>query len=228
MGKTIEKIALSKSHDIVLRTGSQNPLSENLSRLDKVDVAIEFTNPEVASDNLELLAGHGINTVCGSTGWLSDFDRIASIFKARETALLYASNFSIGVNLFFELNRKLAGMMNNYSSYDIRMKEIHHTEKKDAPSGTAVSLAEGIINQLDRKSSWVNSSEHKENEIPIVSVRETDVKGTHEINYRSAIDEISIRHEAYSREGFAMGALMAAEFINGKSGLFTMRDVLGI
>lgn len=231
MGKTIENLALAKSHNIVLKTSSSNPLSTNQDLLSNVDVAIEFTGPDVAADNLEILANHGINTVCGSTAWLDAYDRICNHFKEKKAAFLYASNFSIGVNIFFSVNNHLAKLMNKLEEYEVKMTEAHHIQKKDAPSGTAVSLAEQITAQLDRKSSWQMQSGDERmgnSQIPIKAIREADIKGMHKVEYISKIDQISIMHEAFSREGFASGALLAAEWLYGKQGIFNMNDVLDI
>jgi len=231
MGKTIENLALSKSHNIVLKSSSSNPLSSNQKRLSNVDVAIEFTGPDVAAENLEILANHGISTVCGSTAWLDDYDRISNLFKEMNAAFLYASNFSIGVNIFFSVNNHLAKLMNKLDAYDVNMTEAHHIQKKDAPSGTAVSLADQISANMARKSGWQLDT-GKENipksKIGIHSIREDDIKGMHKVDYISKIDQISIKHEAFSREGFASGALLAAEWISGKQGIYSMSDVLNI
>ena len=229
MGKTIEKLAEEKGHSIGLKTNSQNPLHQNLHLLDNIDVAIEFTNPDIASKNLETLASHGVKTVCGSTGWLDEYKRISALYDQHNSAFLYASNFSIGVNIFFALNKKLAKLMTNKSDYKVSMVESHHISKKDAPSGTAVSLAEHIIQNHQAYNNWqLKSSECNTDEISIEAIREGDVKGMHQISYRSEIDEIVIKHEAFNRNGFALGAIMAAEFIANKKGIFNMNDVLDL
>lgn len=231
MGKTIESLAEAKSHKIVLRTDSKSTLEQNRQLLKNVDVAIEFTSPDAVVRNLEILAEHGVNTVCGSTGWLDQYERVSRLFREAETGFLYASNFSIGVNIFFSLNRYLAKMMSKLEGYDIGMMEAHHIEKKDAPSGTAVSLAEQIIEHNPRLSHWhlkakAPSSDNKS--IEIEAIREADIKGTHQVSYQSPVDSIQIRHEAYSREGFASGSILAAEFLHGKKGIYSMTDVLGL
>lgn len=231
MGKTIENLAVAKSHNIVLKTSSSNPLSSNQNLLSNVDVAIEFTGPDIAAENLEILARNGVNTVCGSTAWLNDYDRICTLYKENNAALLYSSNFSIGVNIFFSVNQHLANLMNKLDAYDVKMTEAHHIEKKDAPSGTAVSLAEQITNNMERKSGWqldTGSSSLEKSKIPIKAIREADIKGMHKVDYISSIDQISIIHEAFSREGFASGALLAAEWISERKGVFSMSDVLKI
>jgi len=226
MGKTIEKLAASKGHNIILRISSSNALELNAKNLKSLDVAIEFTNPDAAPKNLEILAENKIPTVCGSTAWLHDYDRICNLYQENQTPFLYASNFSIGVNIFFKLNRYLAQLMNVYSAYDVNMLEVHHTEKKDAPSGTAVTLAETVITTLDRKEKWVNDQSTENKNLDIISERKADVKGTHVINYTSQIDDISIAHIAHSRDGFASGALLASEWIQNKKGIFSFEDVM--
>jgi len=226
MGKTIEKLAITRNHDILLRISSSNVLELNEQNLSKLDVAIEFTNPDAAPNNLAILARNKVPTICGSTAWLDKFDEVSSQFKSNATPFLYASNFSIGVNIFFKVNKYLAELMNKYPTYDIGMTEVHHIEKKDAPSGTAVTLAEQIIEKVERKKEWVKKASVDPSQIDIISIREKDVKGTHTINYSSQIDNISITHEAHKRDGFAMGALLAAEWIQGKQGIFDFDDVL--
>jgi 4-hydroxy-tetrahydrodipicolinate reductase len=170
----------------------------------------------------------GIPVVCGSTGWLNQYDKVAEYCNRKEGALLYASNFSIGVNIFFEVNRHLARIMNGQKDYEVSMTEIHHTAKKDAPSGTAITLAEQIIENLDRKSAWVNQPEANPGELSIISVREDPAPGTHRIVYHSEVDDIEITHTAHNRNGFALGAVLAAEFLHNKKGIFSMKDVLAI
>jgi len=229
MGKTIESLALDKGHSIVMRTDSKSPLNTQLDVLPEVDAAIEFTSPEIASRNLSLLAEHRIPTVCGSTGWLDDYEKICALYNKNKSAFLYASNFSIGVNLFFQLNKALAKLMADHSNYRASITESHHLEKKDAPSGTAVSLAEQLMDHHHGYDNWVlTDKDTGENEsLPVKALREADVKGIHEVEYVSSIDKIQIRHEAFSREGFASGALMAAEWLVGKQGIYSMDDLLG-
>ena len=166
--------------------------------------------------------------VSGSTGWLNDWVEVESVCKQKDGTLLYASNFSVGVNIFFEINRQLAKLMDKQQEYEVSMEEIHHTEKRDAPSGTAITLAEQIIENLGRKKIWINHQDVKQDEIAIVSQRIDPAPGTHKVKYSSAIDDIEIIHTAHSRKGFATGAVLAAEFVKGKKGIFTMKDVLGI
>lgn len=228
MGKIIETLALAQGHTIGLRISSSNSADINLDNLQDIDVAIEFSTPDTALTNLRQLAAFSIPTVCGTTGWLSAYEEICDAFNQNKTPFIYASNFSIGVNIFFELNNHLAKMMAQLAQYEVHITESHHTSKKDAPSGTAVTLADQIIKHHPKLENWSDANAPKSNHIPIKSVREGDVKGQHEINYRSAIDNIKIEHEAYSREGFASGALLAAEFIYGKAGVYSMREVLGL
>lgn len=222
MGKTIEKLAQEKGHEIVARISSNSDFSE----LSKADVAIDFSVPEAAVKNITSCFEMGIPVVSGTTGWLEHYDEVLKTCQLRNGSFIYASNFSVGVNLFFELNKKLAEMMKKHKEYTLDIEEIHHTQKLDAPSGTAISLAKDIINNSDYTNWKLDSA--TENEIPIKALRIDDVKGTHTVFYRSAIDTLSIKHEAHSREGFALGAMLAAEWLLGKKGVFTMKDVLGI
>lgn len=228
MGKIIEKLSIKRGHEIILRISSSNVLEMNAQNLGALDVAIEFTSPESAAQNLETLAKHQVPTICGSTAWLSEYGRIAELYKSNKTPFLYASNFSVGVNVMFAINSYMAKIMNNLPEYEVFMVESHHLEKKDAPSGTGVTLAEQIIDQVERKTDWYQAADNVLEKIKIESIREKNVKGIHEVKYVSKIDEISIRHEAYSREGFASGAILAAEFIYNKEGIFTMQNVLDI
>ena len=232
MGKTIEKIAVSRGHEVVLRLDINNP--EDFEKLPEADVAIEFTRPESAVGNLEKCIVAGVPVVCGTTGWLKHFDDISALTKAQNSAFFYASNYSIGVNIFFEINRKLAEMMQTQPQYDVRMEEIHHTQKLDAPSGTAITLAEGILQNVKRKTQWVCDTESlsrdlggEGEDIIITSKRIDPAPGTHIVTYDSPIDSIEITHTAHSREGFATGAVLAAEWLVGKKGVFSMKDMLG-
>jgi 4-hydroxy-tetrahydrodipicolinate reductase len=228
MGKAIEEIALQNGHEIVLKISIENTDDMTTENLQKADVAIEFTGPESAANNLKEIFYAGVPVVCGSTGWLEQMEEIQNICLDKEGALVYASNFSIGVNLFFELNSYLARLMNGYDIYNPIMEEIHHTQKKDAPSGTAITLAEQILENIQRKKLWVNHRSNKEDELEIISERIDPAPGTHKIKYTSPIDDIEITHTAHNRMGFAGGAVKAAEFLKGKKGIFTMRDVLGL
>lgn len=226
MGKAIEEIALKNEHAIVLKISDQNLHELTRDNLKKADVAIEFTSPHSAVQNILLCFEAKIPVVCGSTGWLKDLKTVEQKCEESGGTFLYASNFSIGVNIFFELNKKLAVLMKSQKSYDVSVEEIHHTEKKDAPSGTAITLAEQIINVSDIKNKWVNSAATDESELSIISKRINPAAGTHIVKYTSDVDDIEIIHTAHNRKGFAAGALLAAEFIHGKKGIYTMKDVL--
>ena len=228
MGKAIEEIALQHGHAIVLRISIENTEDMTAENLQKADAAIEFTGPESAADNLKKCFDAGVPVVCGSTGWLAGWDEIKSICISKNAALVYASNYSIGVNLFFELNKYLSKVMEDYETYDMKIEEIHHTGKEDAPSGTAITLAVQILENIKRKKLWVNQSSNKEEELEIISERIDPAPGTHKVRYTSPIDDIEIIHTAHNRMGFAGGAVKAAEFIKGKKGIFTMKDVLGL
>jgi 4-hydroxy-tetrahydrodipicolinate reductase len=226
MGKAIEQVALSRGHVITLKIDVDNRDQLNEENLANVDVAIEFTGPTSAFENVSNCLRAGVPVVCGSTGWLEKIEEAKAL--ATNTSFIYASNYSIGVNLFFELNKKLASLMNERTGYSVSLEEIHHTQKKDAPSGTAISLAEQIMLEIPGKRKWVNEESKLEHELEIISKREDPAPGTHKVKYSSAVDDIEIIHTAHSRDGFALGAVMAAEFINGKTGIFTMKQVLGI
>jgi 4-hydroxy-tetrahydrodipicolinate reductase len=222
MGKAIEKIAEERGHQIVCKVDK-----ELLSgSLDQADVAINFSVPSAAVENINTALKNAIPVVCGTTGWLDDYQKVTDSAIANETAFLYASNFSIGVNLFFKLNKTLAQMMTPQKEYKVAMEETHHIHKLDAPSGTAITLAEDIINNSDA-TNW-KLDEVGENTISIKSLREGEVPGTHSIKYKSPIDEISIEHKAHNRTGFALGAVIAAEWIAGKKGVYKMEDVLNL
>ena len=225
MGKTLEKIAQSRGHEVILKIDVDN--HRDFDRLPEVDVAIEFTRPESAVLNLEKCILAGVPVVCGTTGWLAAFERLSSLCKSQNSAFFYASNYSIGVNIFFEINRRLAEMMNGYPMYDVAMEEIHHTQKLDAPSGTAITLAEGIFENVARKTNWVCNTEGSSADLKITAKRIDPAPGTHIVRYDSPIDTIEIAHTAHSREGFATGAVLAAEWLVGKKGVFSMKDMLG-
>ncbi len=226
MGKAIEKIAHESGHEVVSRFGSTQPPTKD--ELQSADVAIEFTRPELAPAHILLCKEAGIPVVVGTTGWYNQFQAIKSHFHS-EGALFTATNFSIGVNIAFYLNRVLAGIMNRYPEYAAGITEIHHTQKLDAPSGTAISLAEGIINGHLSFDQWELSTEEKQafsGKLPIQALRKDEVPGTHTVTWNSAIDSISFTHTAHNRQGFANGAVMAAEWIIGKQGAYTMQDML--
>lgn len=227
MGKAIEEIALQKEHQIVLRITDQNLEELTKTNLQKADVAIEFSSPDSAVSNILFSLENEVPVVSGTTGWLSKLSSVEEKCKEVNGTFLYASNFSVGVNIFFELNKKLAQLMKSHNDYKVQLEEIHHTEKKDAPSGTAITLAGQIIAIDERKDKWVNSQSDTEGEVSIISKRVDEVAGTHSVKYTSAIDDIEIIHTAHNRKGFAQGAVLAAEFIAGKKGIFSMKDVLG-
>ena len=227
MGQAIEEIALQRGHQIVLRINDLNLEDLSEENIKMADVAIEFTNPESAAGNILFCLTHGVPVISGTTGWMSQMKSIEQKCRDVNGSFLYASNFSVGVNIFFELNKKLALLMQPHADYTISLEEIHHTQKKDAPSGTAITLAEEIINASPEKKKWVNRSTEKQEELSIISKRIDEVAGTHSVKYASAIDEIEIIHTAHNRKGFAQGAVLAAEFIADKKGIFSMKDVLG-
>ena len=228
MGKAIEEIALQRGHTIVLKIDIGNAEQFTKANLDKADVAIEFTGPHSAFDNLKKLMAFGARTVCGSTGWLDQIEEINDDCKKNNTAFVYASNFSVGVNIFFEVNKRLAALMKAHEDYEIQLTEIHHTEKKDAPSGTAITLAEQVLENIPRKKNWVNQISENPEELEILSERIDPAAGTHKVKYSSAIDDIEIIHTAHTRKGFALGAVLAAEFLKGKKGIYSMKDVLSL
>ncbi len=223
MGKTIEQIAISRGHEILITFDQNLPLSAE--KLKGADVAIEFSRPEVAVANFLICSKAAVPVVAGTTGWLADWDRVKEVCKTSKGTFFYASNFSLGVNLFFKLNKQLAKLMKNFDDYAISLSETHHTEKLDAPSGTAISLAEQIIEQNHKFNGWTKEQEATK-KIPIKSLRKVNVPGTHTIKYNSDVDYIEITHTAKSREGFALGAVLAAEFIQNNSGWLGMEDLL--
>ncbi len=228
MGRAIEEIALQRGHEIVLKIDVPNLHEFKEEKLKGADVAIEFTGPHSALENIRKCLEWKIPLVSGSTGWTEQLDAMKARTKENNTGFVYSSNFSIGVNLFFELNKKLASLMVPHAEYEVILEETHHTQKKDAPSGTAITLAEQVLEQIKRKKQWVNKlSDHPE-DLEIISQREDPAPGTHSVKYSSAIDTIEIIHTAHNRKGFAGGAVLAAEFIAEKKGFFTMKDVLGL
>jgi 4-hydroxy-tetrahydrodipicolinate reductase len=228
MGKAIEKVALERGHEVVFRIDLNNAADKPLITKDNVDVVIEFSSPHSAYANLEFCMKSGLKTVCGTTGWLESRKEIEQLCVQNKASFFYASNYSIGVNLFFKINEFLAKLMAPHQQYEIFTSEIHHTEKLDAPSGTAITLAEGILCNNTTKKSWVNNQIAAKEELAIWSSREGKVPGTHTIKYISEIDEIEIKHTAYTRMGFALGAVLAAEWIQGKEGFFGMNDLLSL
>ncbi|HTA83549.1 MAG TPA: 4-hydroxy-tetrahydrodipicolinate reductase [Bacteroidia bacterium] len=227
MGKEIEKIALSQSHEVVWKFDETNAAEFTAQNLKKADVAIEFTTPDSAVSNIYKCFEANVPVVCGTTGWLKHFDEVKQACNDKKQAFFYASNYSIGVNLFFKLNEQLATIMKPYKNYTPSMEEIHHIHKKDAPSGTGITLAEGLIKKHGGISKWALAEQAKTGELPILAKREGEVPGTHIVSYTSDYDKISIRHEAYSRKGFAEGAVVAALWLVGKKGVYGMNDLLG-
>lgn len=226
MGKAIEKIALERGHEVVLKIQKHNIHQLTEKNLQCIDVAIDFSVPSSAKSNILLSINTNTPIVSGTTGWLENYDEVATHCLDMNSALLYSSNFSLGVNLFFELNKKLASLMKNYPQYDVKMDEVHHIQKVDAPSGTAITLAEQIINENNIKKQWGIHASNSAEDLIIDSIRLGELPGTHIVKYESLIDTIIIKHEAHSREGFAYGAVIAAEWIQNKKGVFKMKDVL--
>lgn len=227
MGKAIEEIAISRGHSVVVKFNSQNPLES--SQLRTTDVAIEFSQPDLALKHIKLCADGQIPIVVGTTAWEEHLPEIINHIDKREASLIYSSNFSIGVNLFFEMNKHLARLMNDKTDYVASITEIHHAQKIDAPSGTAVTLAKDLISNHPTYLSWklTGQSENMEkSDLPISAIREENVPGTHLISYTSEIDTLTIEHQAHNRKGFALGAVIAAEFIHKKQGVYTMSDIL--
>jgi 4-hydroxy-tetrahydrodipicolinate reductase len=223
MGKVIEKIALSRGHEIVLRKSS----SDSFDGIENADVIIEFSAPNAAVTNITAALNAGIPVVSGTTGWLDDYHKMADLCQQKNTAFIYGSNFSLGVNIFFELNNYLSKLMSKFNQYTVKMQEIHHTQKLDAPSGTAISLANSIISN-SQYNSWTLDENNESNQIFIDAQRTENVPGTHTIFYDSMVDTIAIQHIAHNREGFAIGAVIAAEWILNKKGVYTMKDVLDL
>jgi len=221
MGKTIEQIALQRGHQIVTKAMDDN------YDISDADVAIDFSIPSAAFKNISNCFNKNVPVISGTTGWLEDYDKAVALCEEKKGAFIYASNFSLGVNIFFELNSYLAKMMNTLKDYKVSMEEIHHTQKLDAPSGTAITLADAIIKEHDGYTSW-DLDPKTEAALPITAKRIKDVPGTHSISYKSDVDTIDITHTAHSRQGFALGAVVAAEWLHGKTGVFTMKDVLNI
>lgn len=228
MGMAIEEIAIAKGHEIVLKIGIENLEDFTTEALQKADVAIEFTGPESAYNNIVKCLEAGVPTICGSTGWLEQLAAVETLCKQLNGTFLYASNFSIGVNLFFELNTYLAKLMSHHTEYDVLLEEIHHTQKKDAPSGTAITLAEQVLQQIVSKKQWVNANSTNKTDLQIISERIDPAPGTHKVIYTSPIDDIEIIHTAHNRKGFAGGAVLAAEFVASRKGIFNMKQVLGL
>lgn len=227
MGKAIEEIAAANGNEIVLKISSSNKELFTIANIKKAEVAIEFTNPNNATANIKKCFDADVPVVCGSTGWLKQWNEVADYCKQKNGGFLYASNFSIGVNIFFEVNKYLAQLMSKQTGYNVSIEEIHHTEKKDAPSGTAITIAEQIIQEISSKKEWINNETDNPDQLEIISKRIDEIAGTHKILYNSFADDIEIIHTAHNRTGFAAGVLKAAEFIINKKGIYSMNNVLG-
>ena len=228
MGKEIEKIALSRGHSVVLAIDINNRHDMTKENLQKADVAIEFTSPTTAYNNYLACFNAGIPVVSGSTGWTDKFDEIASLCKKTGNTFFYSSNYSLGVNIFFEMNKRLAAIMNKFPEYDVCLEEVHHNEKLDAPSGTAITIAKDILSEIDRKKDWRLNEFKTTEELQVVSKRLGTTPGTHIVSYDSPDDTIEIKHAAKSRRALAFGAVVAAEFVMGKKGVFGMKDLLDL
>lgn len=226
MGKEIEQIAISRGHTIVLKVDVSNASSYSIDELRKADVAIEFSTPDAVINNIYKCFDANVPAIVGTTGWLDQLEAIKKNCSDKNQTLFYTSNYSIGVNLFFKVNEYLAKLMNTNPDYRVSMEEIHHVHKLDAPSGTAISLANQIIENNTQKQKWVNAISDTKNELEIISKRVDEVPGTHTVTYSSAVDEISITHIAHNRKGFALGAVIAAEWVKDKKGVFGMNDLL--
>ena len=228
MGKEIEKIAKERGHCISIIIDQDNSEDMNSTSFKQTDVAIEFTNPYSALNNINCCINSGVPVVCGSTGWLDHLPEISEYVKAQNGALFYASNFSLGVNIFFKVNQHLASIMSKFNDYSVEVEEWHHNQKLDSPSGTAITAAEGILESYTNKNGWINQSVNDSNKLGIISIRKGEIPGTHTVTYDSPVDKIVLTHEAKSREGFALGAVLAAEFLASKTGVYTMSDLLAL
>ncbi len=235
MGKIIEKIATDRKHEIVLKIDLDNQHELTVENLQEADVAIEFSTPATVLGNIDKCFEAGTPIIIGTTGWYDQLPKVKQLCEQGNNSLMYASNFSVGVNIFFHVNKVLARLMNNYPYYDIQVEEIHHTQKLDSPSGTAITIAEGIIENLDSKKEWVNmltadgaetaDDNVKSDQLLIESFRIDSVPGTHTVIYDSEVDSIEFKHTAHSRNGFALGAVLAAEWIQGKTGFYSVQDM---
>jgi 4-hydroxy-tetrahydrodipicolinate reductase len=225
MGREIEAVALQRGHEIVLKVTSANASSYTDNELKQADVAIEFSKPHTVIENAKRCFNAGVPVVVGTTGWYGHFEELKKECGQKQATLFHATNFSLGVNLFFKVNTYLAELMNKYQEYDVSMEEIHHIHKLDKPSGTAITLANQVLEKIDRKSKWSIDSKTPDT-LFIKDVREGEVPGTHIMKYHSAVDDIEIMHKAHNRKGFALGAVVAAEFLKGKKGIYTMSDLI--
>jgi 4-hydroxy-tetrahydrodipicolinate reductase len=227
MGHEIEEAVITRGHIVSLKVDKDNTDDICREKMAGVDVAIEFSTPETAFGNISKCLSLKIPVVSGTTGWLTDYDKAAEQCRINNTSFIHSTNFSIGVNLLFRLNAELAKQMARYNEYDVAIEEIHHTRKLDAPSGTAISLAEGITKQHSKYKGWCFEKDNSDNMIPVRSVREGSIPGTHIVMWDSDVDTLSLKHEARNRKGLALGAVLAAEFISTRKGVFIMDDVLG-
>ena len=229
MGKEIEKILLERGHEIVLIVDENNTADLNPGNLKRLgaQIAIEFSTPDTAYNNIRTCLRSGVGVVCGTTGWLDKFEDVKKVCEQENGTFFYASNYSVGVNIMFRMSEKLAQIMNAFPQYDVTLEEVHHTQKKDAPSGTAITIAEGIVKNLDRKRKWVNETTTVADELEVLAVRRSVVPGIHTVTYESEDDLITLTHSAKNRKGLATGAVLAAEFICGKKGVYSMSDLLG-
>ena len=225
MGKEIEAIAVNRKHEVILKVDKDNAEKITAEELKKADVAIEFSTPHTVLTNIKKCFDAGVPVVVGTTGWYDHFKEIERECEQKKATLFHATNFSVGVNLFFKVNSYLAELMNKYEGYDVSMEEIHHIHKLDKPSGTAITLAEQVLKKINRKKNW-SITENKSDTLFIKDIREGEVPGTHIIKYHSPIDDIEIMHKAHNRKGFATGAVIAAEFLKGKKGIYTMNDII--
>jgi 4-hydroxy-tetrahydrodipicolinate reductase len=231
MGQIIEKFAIDRNHEIVLIIDENNRDQVTVEELQQADVAIDFSRPDAVLENIEFCFQANVPVVVGTTGWYESLDTIKEQCLANNHTLMYGSNFSIGVNIFFHINKLLAKAMNPYKQYEVQVEEIHHTQKLDAPSGTAITIAEGILENTDNKSTWINNVIGEDEEIPknnqllIESHRLEDVPGTHTVLYSSEVDQIEFKHTAHSRSGFALGAVIAAEWLHNKKGFYSVKDM---
>ncbi len=227
MGREIERVLLERGHSVPLIFDIENAADLNDQNLRKVDVAIEFSAPNAAFGNIRKCLEAGVPVVCGTTAWLDRYDEAVEICKKHHGAFFYASNYSIGVNIFFKINTELARLMNRFPEYDVTIEEVHHVQKVDAPSGTAITLAGGILAELERKEKWVLGTTTNQNELEINAIRRSVAPGTHTVTYESPTDTLTIEHTIKSRSGLATGAVLAAEFLYGKTGVYTMEDLMG-
>lgn len=227
MGKEIEQILISRGHSVSLIIDMNNAGDLNAENLKGIDVAIEFSTPHTAYENVVKCIECRTPIVCGTTAWLDKYDSVVALCEEKKGAFFYASNYSIGVNIVFKINRELARLMNKFNEYDVTIEEVHHTQKKDAPSGTAITLAEGVLEGLERKKNWICGTTTVADELEIAAIRRSVVPGIHTVTYECDADVITLNHNAKSRKGFAQGAVLAAEFLCGKTGVYTMDDLMG-